>query len=131
MACTVTALALAGWVVGRSLCSPVDYLARADLFMVLAALLVYLLTVMCFTDTKVRLVMVTVLLVAALAHVVIGAIQFKQANDFMLLPGIMRPSYQWRASGFYICPNHLAGLLEMMAMLALGQAFCGNSRPTL
>jgi len=69
------------------------------------------------------------LLVFALIHIAVGAIQFKRADNFMLLPGIIRPPYEWRASGFYICPNHLAGLLEMMAMLALGQAFWGNHRP--
>lgn len=129
--CFISVLALAAWVIARALCSPVEYLARADLFMVLGALLVYLLTVMYYTGTGMRLALVAVLLVVALVHVAIGAIQFKQADNFMLLPGIMRPSYEWRASGFYICPNHLAGLLEMIAMLALGQAFWGNSRPGL
>jgi O-antigen ligase len=72
-----------------------------------------------------------VLLALALIHAVIGAIQFKQHDNFMLLPGIMRPPfYEWRASGFYICPNHLAGLLEMVGLLALGQACWGNSRPS-
>ncbi|MDR3406690.1 MAG: O-antigen ligase family protein [Chthoniobacter sp.] len=108
-----------------------EYLARADLFMILGAVLVYLLTVMDHTDTRRRLVLVALLLLCALVHIAIGAIQFKQADNFMLLPGIMRPSYEWRASGFYICPNHLAGLLEMLAMLALGQAFWGNSRPAI
>lgn len=129
MACALTVLALVGWVAARSLSSPVEYLARADLFMVMGALLVYLLTVMYYTGTGARLALVAVLLVAALVHVAIGAIQFKQADNFMLLPGIMRPTYGWRASGFYICPNHLAGLLEMIAMLAFGQAFWGNIRP--
>ncbi|EDY20278.1 O-antigen polymerase [Chthoniobacter flavus Ellin428] len=130
--CLVTVLTLAGWVIARALSSPVEYLARADLFMVLGALIVYLLTVMYYTDTRMRLALTGALLIVALVHVVIGAIQFKQADNFMLLPGIMRPpAYEWRASGFYICPNHLAGLLEMIAMLALGQACWGASRPAL
>jgi len=28
-------------------------------------------------------------------------------------------AFPWRASGFYISPNHLAGLLEVMAVMAL------------
>lgn len=127
-ACAVTILAMVGWVVARALTSPVEYLARADLFMVLAAALVYFLTTLYRDGTKARFGLVTVLLVCALAHVGIGAVQFKQADNFMLLPGIMRSDYQWRASGFYICPNHLAGLLEMMAMVALGLACWSNWR---
>jgi hypothetical protein len=119
---------MAGWVVARALTSPVEYLARADLLMILAAVLVYFLTTLYSNGTKVRLAFVIVVLVCALAHVAVGAIQFKQADNFMLLPGIMRSDYQWRASGFYICPNHLAGLLEMMAMLALGLACWSNWR---
>lgn len=126
--CTVTVLAMAGWVVARALTSPVEYLARADLFMIVAAVLVYLCTVMHSTGTRVRLAMVITLLVCSLVHVAIGAIQFKQGDNFMLLPGIMRSDYGWRASGFYVCPNHLAGLLEMMAMVALGLACWGNCR---
>lgn len=128
--CAATVLAMVGWVVARALTSPVEYLARADLFMILAAVLVYFLTTMYSNGTKARLALVVVLLICALAHVAVGAIQFKQADNFMLLPGIMRSDYQWRASGFYICPNHLAGLLEMTAMLALGLACWSTWRAT-
>jgi hypothetical protein len=120
--CAITALALAGWVVTRALTSPVEYLARADLLLVLAAVIAYFLTTIYSDGTKGRLALVIGLLVCALVHVAIGAIQFKQTDNFMPLPGIMRSDYGWRASGFYICPNHLAGLLEMMAMLALSLA---------
>ncbi len=127
-ACAISVIAMVGWVVARALTSPVEYLARADLFMILAAALVYFLTTMYSNGIRARLAVVVVLLVCSLAHVAIGAIQFKQADNFMLLPGIMRSDYQWRASGFYICPNHLAGLFEMMTMLALGLACWSNWR---
>ena len=128
--CTSAALSLAAWVVARALTSPVPYLARTDLFMVLAAVLVYFTTVLCLRDQRTRFTLVAVLVVMALAHVVVGAVQFKQADNFMPLPGIMRPVlYEWRASGFYICPNHLAGLLEMIGLLSLGLACWSDSRP--
>jgi len=130
-ACTVAVLAMTGWVVARALASPVEYLARPDLFMILAAVLMYLFTVMYSTGTRSRLVLTAVLLACALVHVGIGAVQFKQVDNFMPLPGIMRSDYSWRASGFYVCPNHLAGLLEMMAMMALGLAFWASARMTL
>jgi O-antigen ligase len=126
----VAAIALAAWVVARAFTSPVAYLARTDLLMVLAALIMYFGTVMVFRTQRSRLVLTGVLLALALVHVVVGARQFKHADNFMLLPGIMRPTfYEWRASGLYICPNHLAGLLEMLAFLTLSLAFWGNSRP--
>ena len=46
----------------------------------------------------------------------------------MLLPWIFRPNYGFRASGFYICPNHLAGLLEILALFALSVLFWGRGR---
>ena len=30
------------------------------------------------------------------------------------IPKLFRPDYGWRASGFYGCPNHLAGFLETL-----------------
>jgi O-antigen ligase len=122
------ALALGGWVIARALTSPVPYLARTDLFMVLAVTVMYFATVVGFRSQRGRFILVGILLVTALAQVIIGAIQFRQGNNFMPLPGIMRPDYGSRASGCYICPNHLAGLLEMCGMLSLGLAFWGNCR---
>ena len=107
--CGVSALAMAAWVVARAVASPVAYLARPDLLMVLAATLAYFLIVMCFRAQRTRLGLVALLLVMALVNVAVGAVQFKQADNWMPIPGILRPPiYEWRASGFYICPNHLA-----------------------
>ncbi|HEY3900163.1 MAG TPA: O-antigen ligase family protein [Chthoniobacter sp.] len=131
LVCAFAALALAGWVVARALTSPVPYLARTDLLMVLAAAAVYLVTVIAFRDQRARWTLVGLLLAFTLFQVFVGARQFKMADDFMCLPGILRPSYGWRASGFYICPNHLAGLLEMVGLLALGIAFWSDRRPFL
>jgi O-antigen ligase len=129
--CALATVALAGWIVARALTSPVPYLARTDLLMVLAAAAVYLVTVIQFRDERSRWVLSAILLIFALFQVFVGARQFKNADDFMCLPGIFRPSYEWRASGFYICPNHLAGLLEMIGLLSLGVAFWSNRRPAV
>jgi O-antigen ligase len=131
LVCALTALALAGWVVARAITSPVPYLARTDLLMVLAAAAVYFVTVIVFRDERSRWTMAGILVVFALFQVFAGARQFKMADDYMCLPGILRPSYGWRASGFYICPNHLAGLLEMIGLLSLGVAFWSNRRAGL
>ena len=124
--CLASTVLLAGYVMGRSLGSPIEYLARTDFYMVAGALLVYGITVIYFVSPRWRMGLVAALLVCAIAHVVVGAIQFKEANNFMLIPGIFRSDYQWRASGFYICPNHLAGLLEMVGLMAVCVACWGR-----
>jgi len=116
----ISALLLAGFVIGRTFWSPVEYLARWDLFLALGALLAYFMTSRYFVRSHERLVVVGVLGALALVHVGIGAIQFKQDDNFMLIPWMIRSDWDWRASGFYIYPNHLAGLLEMVCFLALG-----------
>lgn len=129
--CLALAIGLAVWIAGRALFSPVAYLARNDLLSILAALLAYLAVATRYTDARTRLTLLGVLLFAALAHAAVGAVQFKESDNFMLLPGILRPSYGWRASGFYICPNHLAGLLEMLGLAGLGVAIWSKGRPWL
>ncbi len=115
----LSALALGGYVMARSQFSPVVYLARWDLFLTLGSLVVYLMTQGWLVRARERLLVVAALAALALVHVVLGGVQFKQEDNFMLLPGIIRSDWQWRASGFYIYPNHLAGLLEMVGLMAL------------
>ena len=114
------AVLLGGYVIGRCFFSPVEYLARWDVLLALAALLGYFMTCRYFVHSRDRLIVVSVLATLALVHVVIGVIQFKQGDNFMLVPWIIRSEWEWRASGFYIYPNHLAGLLEMVCFLTLG-----------
>ena len=37
----------------------------------------------------------------------------------MLIPFLQRADYGHRASGFYVCPNHLAGVLEVLGIIGL------------
>ncbi len=131
----VFGLVLAAYVLIRSRLSAVDYLAWTDFFMVLAAFAVYLLTAFYLTRPRQRLLVLYVLFAMALAHTVGGILQFTRDDNFMLLsllpdgspvPKFFRPDYGWRASGFYICPNHLAGLLETLGLLALGACCLGD-----
>src|SRR5204862_6208669 len=59
------------------------------------------------------------LLVTCLSHVAVVAIQVLFVNNFMPIPFLQRFDYGARASGFYVCPNHLAGLLEVVGILGL------------
>ena len=59
------------------------------------------------------------LIVVALVQVGIGAVQFRSGNNFMLIPFLQRFDYGRRASGFYVCPNHFAGLLEVIGIFCV------------
>jgi O-antigen ligase len=130
-------VALVGYVAWRSRTSPVEYLARADFYMALAALAVYLLTACYLRTVRQRLWLVYAMFGVSLLHVAAGVLQFAKNDQFMLLsllpdgmilPKIFRPENGWRASGFYGCPNHLAGFLETLGSVALGLCFLGRGR---
>lgn len=127
-------LLLTLYVLLRSSFSPVEYLARPDFLMVLAAFAVYLLTAFYLTSSRHRLAVLYILFVLAILHTVCGILQFSRNDNFMLLSllpdwaywsKIFRTDYGWRASGLYICPNHLAGLLETLGLVAFGACCIG------
>ena len=127
--CLAAAIVLAAWIVTRAIYSPVDYLARPDLFMTLAALVVYLLSAVFLAETRSRHLLFAILFVFAGAHLACGVAQFTAAKgQFMFLPWIKRADYAWRASGFYLNPNHLAGLLEVLGVMATSLACWSNWR---
>jgi O-antigen ligase len=101
------------------LISPVAYIARPDLYSVLSALVVYFFVASVCTSAKPRCWLIISLLALALVHVAIGAVQFREGNNFMLIPLLARSDYGARASGFYVCPNHLAGLLEVLTIFSI------------
>jgi len=117
--CLLATVLFLGYVLGRAIFSPVEYLARADIYSVLGGLLVYLFVACVFTEAKWRIRFLFFLLVVAAVQVFIGIIQFRRGDNYMPIPGLHRFDYEWRASGFYVCPNHLAGLLEVLGLFAL------------
>ena len=127
-ACLGSAVALAGCVVVRSQFSPVDYLARHDFFMTLAALTVYLLTATFLSECRHRIVFIVILLAFAAAHLWIGVLQFRYGQFSPFSPWIERTEHAYRASGFYFSPNHLAGLLETLGLMAVALACWANWR---
>src|SRR5206468_10005493 len=103
-------------------------LARADLFSVLGGLLVYLLLAFFLTAPKQRLWLVLGLLLIGLAHVGIGVLQYLRREHFQIFSFIQPADYGARASGFYSCPDHLAGFLEVVGLMGL-RAACWSSWP--
>ena len=117
--CLTSAAVFFGYIIARAFVSPVVYLARIDAYSVLGGLLVYFLVACFFTDSKQRTVLVFLLLLFGVVHVFIGAVQFRNGDNFMPIPFLQRFDYGRRASGFYGCPNHLAGLLEVLGVFGL------------
>ena len=117
--CLISAAAFCFYIGLRVLSSPVDYIARADLYSAIACLVVYLLSTVVVTSAKTRLTILLCMMALSLAHIGVGALQFRDGNNFMPIAFLQRFDYQRRASGFYICPNHLAGLLEILGAFGL------------
>ncbi len=107
-----------GYILVRAIASP-SYFARPDLFSVTGALLIYGLTAAVITSSSTRSTIIGALLGFALLHVLIGFIQFNRGDNYMLIPFLQRADYGQRASGFYVCPNHLAGLLEVLGIFGI------------
>jgi O-antigen ligase len=108
-----------GYVLIRAIFSPVPYIARTDIFSVLGGLVVYFFTATIFASAKRRINLLVFLVLVALVQVAIGAIQFRHGDNFMLIPFLQRYDYGRRASGFYVCPNHFAGLVEVQGVFCL------------
>lgn len=127
--CLVSAAAFFGYVLVRAYFSPVDYIARPDIYSVLGGLVVYFFVACIFTESRHRMMLVVFLLALAMVQVFIGAIQFRDGSNFMLISFLQRVDYDRRASGFYVCPNHLAGLLEVLGIFGLS-IVCWSRWPT-
>lgn len=117
--CFVSAAIFFGYVLVRALLSPVPYIARSDVHSVLAGLVVYFFVACILTDARHRIWLILLLLALAMGHVLVGALQFRDGTNFMPISWLQRYDYERRASGFYVCPNHLAGLLEVLGVMGL------------
>jgi len=89
------------------------------LYSVLAALALYGLNVTALSGSARRIALIISLLVFAVLHVFVGLIQFGLGENFILIPSLQRVAGMDRASGLYVNPNHLAGLLEVLGIFGL------------
>ena len=71
------------------------------------------------SSSTIRMTLIVSLMALAVVHVLVGVIQFSRGDNFMLIPFLQRVDYGHRASGFFVCPNHLAGLLEVLGIFGL------------
>jgi len=117
--CLAAAVLFAGYIMVRALTSPVEMLARPDLFTALAALVIYLVTAIYLGGVGLRSKLLLVLMLFAVVQICVAIWQFKDQANFMPQPWIFRPDYGYKGSGFFISPNHFATLLGMLGILSL------------
>ncbi len=128
--CLRTTGILVAYMVLRAAFSPLPYLARADVFLMLGCLLLYLLAASFLVTAAQRLFVVYVLLALAGIHSLVGVVQAVHGEDFMLF-GFLRPATGSRASGMFICPNHMAGFLEIVGVVGLSIAWWSGRKPSV
>ena len=117
--CVCTTGLFFGCIALRALTSPVSYSAREDLYLVLAAVVLYTLCITALSSPGQRFALIVSLLAFAMAHVVVGLIQAGLGSNFMTNPFLENLVVGTRANGFYANPDHLAGLLELLGILGL------------
>lgn len=128
--CLGSMLLLSGYVVVRAAASPVEYFARMDIAMVLAAVIVYLLFSIHFARSRYRALFIGLLLLLALGNMFVGLYQILRDPTYMVLPGYSRLA-QPGAGGFYQNHNHLGGFLLVGSAFAGALALFGRMGPKM
>ena len=121
-------LAFTGYVVWHYTRADIEYAARLELLQVLlyAAIFFAVLDNLSGQDT-IQIILFT-LVFAAMLNAFYAVFQYFTEAQTVL--GAPKPEvYKGRGSGTYICPNHLAGLLEMALPIALAYTITGRLKP--
>jgi len=118
---------LVGYAVARCFTAELRHEAHAELLQVGLFGLIYFLAAFVFYRPRWRVIIFAVLITVSVLEAVYGYWQHATGTDKVFW--FVRPDqYHGRASGTFICPNHLAGWLEMVALVLLAQIVV-NPRP--
>jgi hypothetical protein len=101
--------------------SPLEYDARVELFQVGVCGLAYFVCANQFHLARDRAIIISILVALALFESGYGLWQAFSKTD-TVLQWVRPEGYRGRASGSLICPNHLAGMLEMILGLVVARA---------
>ena len=111
----------------RYFTSPIEYDSRFELILVGLYTVIYFTTCLNFCHTRDRTVIVMTLLGLGVAEALFGLWQFG-TNAETLMGTARYAAYLNRGSGTYVCPNHLAGLLEIILLVLVGRVAIRHGR---
>lgn len=126
--CLGASLVFCGYIAIRALLSPANYAARPDLYSLLAAVTLYGLTLTVLSTSRWRITLILSLLAFAIVHVLVSVIQAGWGENLMLVSSLENVEQSSRATGLYVNPDHLAGLLEVLGIFGLSIT-CWSRRP--
>jgi O-antigen ligase len=113
----------------RCFTSPLQHAARLELIQICLCAFFYFLAASNFYRSRDRNVLLIALMALAVVESLYGLWQFATRSDVVL--HLQRPeTYRGRASGTFVCPNHLAGFLEMVLAMLLTRVALWRSSKT-
>jgi len=105
------------YAVWRYRTADIEYVARQEFIQVVLAAVLFLVIVNnLYSQTSIRIIVICLVVLGTLVATY-GVYQWMTDSDYVW--HFKRPGYRGRGSGTYICPNHLAGFLEMICPLAI------------
>ncbi|MDQ6860938.1 MAG: O-antigen ligase family protein [Verrucomicrobiota bacterium] len=123
LSCLATAALFFGYIIARAITSAAPYAARFDLYLAVGTLVTYALFASAFTSSQIRVAVISTLLAFGAIHVLVGVVQAGFGENLsMLMPSLADFRTKERGTGFFVDPDHLAGLLELVGALGLGVA---------
>lgn len=115
-----------GYLAIRATDSPVAYLARADIALVLSGLMAYTVFLTVAQRWDLRICVIATLALLTLAHLVAAAWQTWVEPSFCLLPGYVR-SGEEESSGFFHESVHFVGYVAMLVPLWVALGVLGRT----
>ncbi len=121
-------LAFAGWAAWRTSEADVAYVAWGELLRILTYTALFFIVVNNLHRQSIAQGLTWFMVGLATLLCFYGAWQFASSSNTVW--GLDRgEGYSHRASGSYVCPNHFAGLLEMLIPVALAIVVAGRIKP--
>lgn len=113
-------LVFTAYAVVRYLTSPVEYEGRLEIFQLFFCVAAYFIAVHIWRNPRHRLVLICLLAGLAVFEAMYGIWQALTRTD-AIFHWLRTPSYRGRASGTFVCPNHLAGCLHVIVSMLVAR----------
>ena len=121
-------LAFTGYAIWHYTNADIEYAARLELLQILLYAAVFFAVLDNLNRQEMIQIILFTLIFAAMLNAFYAVYQYFTGSEWVLnYP--RHESYKGRGSGTYVCPNHLAGLLEMVLPVALAYTIVGRLKP--